>query len=277
MDVVQRNLFIQYFSNMKIHISVVANTKAPLTWREINFTPDYARFYFIRHGEGVIKIQNKLYYPQPGQLYLLPSSVEQSYWAVNDNTFYKYWSHFTLKVGETDLFQLLKLPYMVEVDDTDRLEVLFERLITEYQSTELSAILKMNSLFLNILSYYLDACEQKNLLFYSDSINRLEIVLQYIENHLSENLSLDTLAKLVHLHPNYFIHFFKSIIGLTPIQYTNKIRIEKAKQLLLTTNRTVTEIADEVGCQLIYFSRLFKQQTGAAPSEYRSLSLIKKT
>jgi two-component system response regulator YesN len=63
---------------------------------------------------------------------------------------------------------------------------------------------------------------------------------------------------------------FKEEMDITPITYLNRYRIKEAKRLLATTQRPITEIGFEVGFSSGgYFTRVFKQETGMAPSEYR--------
>ena len=94
-------------------------------------------------------------------------------------------------------------------------------------------------------------------------------VLQYIEEHLAESLTLEQMAQIAHFHPNYFIRIFKQSTGLSPIQYVNRLRIEKAKHYLTFTPMSVSDIADKLGLEISYFSRMFKDHSGFSPSEYR--------
>lgn len=96
---------------------------------------------------------------------------------------------------------------------------------------------------------------------------------QYIDQNYSANLSLDTLAAQVHLSASYFSKLFKREMGENLSTYIQNIRIERAKTLLLTTNKKAYEIADEVGiCDPVYFSKIFKKATGFKPKDYRNRS-----
>ncbi|HEY0827171.1 MAG TPA: AraC family transcriptional regulator [Bacilli bacterium] len=97
-------------------------------------------------------------------------------------------------------------------------------------------------------------------------------MLKYIETRLHENITVDELAKLVHFHPNYFIHFFHKMTGSSPVQYINKQKVERAKQLLSATDLSVTEISERVGFQLYYSSKIFKKAIGSSPTAYRGFT-----
>jgi AraC-like DNA-binding protein len=94
---------------------------------------------------------------------------------------------------------------------------------------------------------------------------------QFIEEHHAEDLSLGMLAKAVNTSTFYFCKMFKKGTGINFTDYLSRIRIEKAKNLLLNPNLRVSEIAYEVGFQsLTHFNRIFKKLAGQSPTEYRS-------
>jgi AraC-like DNA-binding protein len=83
-------------------------------------------------------------------------------------------------------------------------------------------------------------------------------------------LSLGQVAKAVNTSTFYFCKMFKKATGLNFTDYVSRLRIEKAKNLLLNRNLRVSEIAYEVGFQsLTHFNRVFKRIMGQSPTEYR--------
>ena len=93
----------------------------------------------------------------------------------------------------------------------------------------------------------------------------------FIHEHQSEDLSLGQVAKAVNTSTFYFCKMFKKATGLNFTDYLSRVRIEKAKNLLLNPNLRISEIAYEVGFQsLTHFNRVFKKIVGQSPTEYRS-------
>jgi AraC-like DNA-binding protein/ligand-binding sensor protein len=93
---------------------------------------------------------------------------------------------------------------------------------------------------------------------------------QFIEEHLTEDLSLGQVAKAVHASVFYFCKMFKKGAGLNFTEFVSRTRVEKSKNLLLNPNLRVSEIAYEVGFQsLTHFNRVFKKVVGESPTEYR--------
>lgn len=93
---------------------------------------------------------------------------------------------------------------------------------------------------------------------------------QYIHEHQANDLSLGEVAKAVNTSTFYFCKMFKKATGLNFTDYLSRVRIEKAKNLLINPNLRVSEIAYEVGFQsLTHFNRVFRKMVGQSPTEYR--------
>lgn len=94
---------------------------------------------------------------------------------------------------------------------------------------------------------------------------------EFIRENQSEDLSLGQVAKAVNTSTFYFCKMFKKVTGLNFTDYLSRLRVEKAKNLLLNPNLRISEIAYEVGFQsLTHFNRVFKKIVGQAPTEYRA-------
>jgi AraC-like DNA-binding protein/ligand-binding sensor protein len=94
---------------------------------------------------------------------------------------------------------------------------------------------------------------------------------QYIQEHQANDLSLGEVARAVNTSTYYFCKMFKKATGLNFTDYLSRVRIEKAKNLLINPNLRVSEIAYEVGFQsLTHFNRVFRKMVGHCPTEYRA-------
>lgn len=111
------------------------------------------------------------------------------------------------------------------------------------------------------------------------STNRRTVnqIIEYIRNNYQEKaLCLETIAKNVHLTPTYVSAMFKKENNINISDYIIKIRIERAKYLLIMTDMKTYEISEEIGyVNSQYFSVLFKRNTGTSPTEYRQRAGIK--
>ena len=95
-------------------------------------------------------------------------------------------------------------------------------------------------------------------------------VMAYIHEHYADPMSRTDLARQVALSEDYLTACFRKELGVTPITYINRFRINQAQQLLLDTDKSITEIALDVGfSDSSYFSRVFRREVGLSPTDYR--------
>ncbi|WP_226577727.1 response regulator transcription factor [Halobacillus litoralis] len=104
-----------------------------------------------------------------------------------------------------------------------------------------------------------------------ENVRRL---LEHIEDHYAEPLSLTTLANCFHFNPSYLSSYFSTHLKVGFVDYLNKVRIEKAKQILETTKKNIGEVSEMVGySDPSYFCKVFKRVAGSSPGKYRKKAL----
>ncbi|UQZ81456.1 HTH-type transcriptional activator Btr [Paenibacillus konkukensis] len=95
--------------------------------------------------------------------------------------------------------------------------------------------------------------------------------INYIFNHLYEDITLAGLAGMAGLHPNYLSQLFKKELGLSVSEYIQKEKIEEAKKLLRLSSLTLAEICSRLNFNdQSYFTKVFKKYAHATPKQYRS-------
>ena len=100
-------------------------------------------------------------------------------------------------------------------------------------------------------------------------------ITRYLQEHMGEDLSLNSLAEEFHLNSGYISQLFKSEIGVGFLSYLTGIRIEQAKKLLLSTDLSVTEISSRVGYgDYRVFTKVFKKTESVTPTRFRREFLI---
>ncbi|GGG68006.1 AraC family transcriptional regulator [Paenibacillus radicis (ex Gao et al. 2016)] len=267
-----RNMAIQQMvANMQVHIWEARKQQCWPEWRDIDYTPSYNKLYYILEGEGWLKIGDHELYPTPGQLILMPAHIQQSYSTISDKPFLKHWCHFSATVGNSDVFQWLDVPYCYDSLDPAIMKELFGQLSEANMQSSVTARLKEKSVLLDILSRIIELEPIHILQNKTDEMERLSVIQQYIENHLHEEVTVERMAAVLHLHPNYFIKYFKRHFGIPPLRYMNLKRMDKAKLMLQTTSSSIKEIALSTGFDdANYFSKIFRKEVGYSPSEYRS-------
>lgn len=104
----------------------------------------------------------------------------------------------------------------------------------------------------------------------SAAVRRLAPVFAYIDEHFDQPLSLEELGNTVNLNPSYLCRLFKRTLGSTISHYLNFVRIHEAENLLLCSEKSITEIGFATGfADPVYFDRVFKRFNGCTPTSYR--------
>jgi AraC family transcriptional regulator len=108
-------------------------------------------------------------------------------------------------------------------------------------------------------------------------VHKIQRALAFIDSHLGDDLKLSCMAEALCVSPHHFAHVFRQAIGVTPHQYVIRRRVERAKELLDTTDLPIVEIALSVGCaNQSHFSALFHRATGLTPNAYRAAQQAKR-
>lgn len=99
---------------------------------------------------------------------------------------------------------------------------------------------------------------------------RTKTMLQFIQNNFQENLEISQIAASASISVSECLRCFRHTIDQTPIQYVRQYRIQKAAELLSDPTHSISDIAHQCGFQeMSYFSKIFRNQIGCTPSEYR--------
>lgn len=99
---------------------------------------------------------------------------------------------------------------------------------------------------------------------------RIKLMLQYIQEHYNGELTLAQIAGSANISENECLRCFRRMLSCTPIQYVKQMRIQKAAELLVSTNRKISDIGVECGFQeMSYFAKIFRTLTGNTPGAFR--------
>lgn len=103
----------------------------------------------------------------------------------------------------------------------------------------------------------------------------IELAIKYLEVHCTEAITLNQVAGHLFLNPSYFSKIFHEKTGETFSKYLIRLRMEKAKNLLKVSTLKIYEVAEQVGYQdFRHFVKLFKDQEGMTPAQYRDLGVL---
>jgi len=260
---------------------------ADWNWRDVR--SPFSRLYYVAEGTARILLPDGQQTLRAGFLYYIPAFTTHSY--VCGGLFTHYYVHIYENdtSGESPL-DSLSLPTEVEANALDAR--LVERLCEinpslrlqssdpatyDNQPTLLRNIARSTQLVLGqqvesagiifqLLSRFIECATPKD----AASDSRIQQVLRHIRRHIYEPLTVPALADVACLSASHLIRLFRKETGLTPLQYVNIKKMEKAQLMLLTSDTPVKNIILQLGfSDPSYFDRLFRRQVGMTPVQYR--------
>ena len=127
---------------------------------------------------------------------------------------------------------------------------------------------ELESYYLQFFTNISDILWEKGIYAIDDVIEKTKI---YIQKNYYKNLTVELLSCFFYMSRSYLSHLFKETTGEKFVDYLNDIRIEKAKQLLRTTDKKMYQSAKSVGYDNVkYFFRVFKKREHMTPEQYRN-------
>ena len=250
----------------RVHTTPVIETPHPEgrnDYQLLYIAAGKGEFYFKGSKEPTVVTKGNMILFRPGepQVYY--------YYAVDKTEV--YWVHFTgWKVEE--YLERYELPHHKNVfytGVTPDYPWIYNQMIRELQLQRVNyedmISLYMHHIFITINRYIKEGRETK-----SDNINDIERAAHYFKDNYNKQISIEQYAEEHLMSVNWFIHSFKSVMKMSPMQYIISLRIATAKGYLENSTKNIAEISNEVGYEnALYFSRLFRKYTGMTPTEYR--------
>ena len=189
-----------------------------------------------------------------------------------------YYIHMIVNEGQL-MDILTTLPNYIDLSNTnsDQIKEIFISLSEHYNTGIVSDDILLQSLILKLI-YILSENSASVIKSTPKSNNRttIERTLEYINNNLSSDLTLEELANAANYNTIYFHKLFKASTGKTLHEYIEAQRIKKSINLLISTDMTLTQIAYECGfSSQSYFSYAFKRRMGTSPRDYAKKIVVR--
>lgn len=259
-----------------------------------NLKPDYpvvtthwheeAEFTLITAGQALYQIDLTEYPVEAGDLLFIPPLVLhsislQEYPKISSET-YVFHMNF-LGGNSTDICstryltplmnQEFSMPYLIKPEHPAyaSLRKIFNQINSLYGEAVTGYELALKSLFLQAI-FLLLQYSKRNLSSGTDtSSDKLKQVLDYIETHYAQNITISELAKLCYFSDYHFMRFFKKHMNMTCVEYINNLRLEKSVELFEQGNTSILDVSLSTGFHnLSYFHKVFKRKYHMTPKSF---------
>ncbi len=281
---------IELLKNISFNLSSVAHCRVGEEWNYKNIISSFTRLYLVTEGKASIYIGEKRMDLKRGYLYLVPSFKHCSY--LCEGNMEHYYATFNVQLPDNlSIYQLFKFKYELEAgaEHYEYFKKLYEinpnmalpakdpRIYQRVNSKSWNHTIKdaqrsltSSGLLYLLLSKFIGVSKMD---MEKGGSSNILLTIKYIHSNLNEDLTVSQLAELSCLSVGHFSRRFKQLTQLTPLDYINKQRIEKAQLLLNTTSQLCAEIAETCGYKSnAYFCKIFKKYIGQSPGEYRNNS-----
>lgn len=235
---------------------------------------DYQILY-VASGEVEIFHKGELIKVGQGNIFIYRPKESQVYKYYSKSNPEVYWVHFS--GNEIDKFLLEagieENDFIIDTGIGTTLNMYYKQIISELQLQK-SGYMEAVTLYLRLLILHISRSKLQN---NNEKKNMLasEKAIQYFNEFFNQDINIEVYAKENFMSVSWFIRTFKARTGLSPLQYITNNRMSCAKDLLMNTPLTVTEISNLVGySDALYFSRAFKKHAGVSPLKYRN-SILK--
>ncbi|HEU5122746.1 MAG TPA: AraC family transcriptional regulator [Verrucomicrobiae bacterium] len=278
---------------LDLRVLAVQRTEAGRWWNFRHVISPFSRLWLILEGQATVTHHGRKFILKPGQAHLVPP------FTLHDCSCSKRFNHFHLHFVArlptgVDLFSLLDHPFQIPAGPDvlkhfQRLEVLYpdrklpcydpaeeayrrQPLAIEQEERAVPAVDRFEGagILMLLLTPFLRGARAHQGV-HARATQQFLAVQEYIQAHMSGRICLRDLANAVQLHPTYFSDRFKEVVGVRPLEYLMRRRIERAQYLMLTSRASIKQIAVEVGIpDAAYFTRAFTRLCGKNPKEYRA-------
>ncbi|MDF2941916.1 MAG: hypothetical protein K0S01_774 [Herbinix sp.] len=201
-----------------------------------------------------------------------------------DFTAEKYYLNGTFSSEEINFIEKLKqrpdyavsefyFPTLIHNVNLDKLQPMFKEMYFVSHQPDITSKLMVKSLFLGIIASILyDRFTSTGAQKDHYHIKTIQHAIEYMKVHSANDLNTANMSKYCGLSPKYFGALFKEVTGLSMNGYLLELRMQHAKKLLLTSDQTLEQLANEVGIHdVYYFTKLFKKSEGITPGKYRRM------
>ena len=253
-------------------------------YKEYRESHDFWELCYVKKGEIVLELENKRHTIGERQLFLIPPNAYHSYTPKNKDSraFVVCFESFSdilysissvlFTLDDDHVYLLDKMIYEAEhtfkTNDDDLLEVIASPNFGGKQ-----AIILLLEYLMISLTRQLSIDEHSKLVLLRDKhfyLDFVKLIIAFLRENVREKLTLNDICKKMNCSRSFACRVFKEQTGDTLFSYFNKLKIEEAKNMLLETDMSISDISYSLGFEeLKYFDYLFKKHVGDTPNSYR--------
>lgn len=265
------NLENKVLPQISFRLLSISSSKYEEDWSSFPHSHYFTEIFFIKSGSGRVQIENESFPVKENSLVLIGSQVLHTEYSNPDSPL----DYYVLGVEGLKINTNKPIEYSIVNSASNAVSIrhCFESILQEMHN-KLEGYEEICQHYLAILILLI--CRKDHVSYEvtnSQNISReCRKVKNYIESNYHDKITLDSLAANCNLTKYYLSHKFSELYRKSPMSYLTEVRLASAKDLLLTTNHSIEEIASTTGfSSSSYFSQTFQKHYQMPPQQYRKM------
>lgn len=268
-------------NNLYFHIHYCNHRESYQDWHNKNKLImrriKHHELFLVVGGKGYVTVENKKHYVKTGMLFyfkpdiihIIEPNLEKPIKFLSVHFSFVHVNYYDNKWTLTEETGALKFNPMQELKDYYSILSTFRKLV-ETWDIKLPSYEFVCKTILQQLIFEIRDTLKRNTANYAVTI-KVKKIIKYMNENINSVITLNCLSKLVDLSPAYLSRIFKESTGYSVIEFFNKMKIDKAKELISGGDKKIKEVSQSLGFKdEFYFSRLFKKIEGVSPKEFYS-------
>lgn len=278
--------FLIYDAQLPFTAFVNNGIDAPVHWH------NYIELLYVISGQAVITVDSEKYPIFPNDFLIVNAHEVHNAKFSKDIPTEVLVIQFETNVLNPNLGSLFESKYVIpflqkevmyskclQLEEESSVKALLTEILEEFGSKKPGYEFNVKGNIYKVFSWLI-RCKHINFKrdssFNTPELLRFKPLFEYIESNYSKEISNETAAEMVYLSYHHFCRLFKKVTGKTFIEYLNFVRLSEAEKLLISTSKSISQIANEVGLNVSYFNRIFRKAKGLSPLLYKKQNSIRK-
>lgn len=259
----------QNFQKLNTKLLYISMSEYQGDWNSIPHTHNFSELFYVVNGTGAFYIDRETYPISSNDLVIISPNTEhteQSYNAAPLEYIVLGIEGIAFLDSDTDNSKII-YNYSQKTELLNLLNLILEEVQAEQFGYNLVCQHLLDVLLIQVIRSQKLVPVQINSVKMTKECGQIK---RYLDSNYSENITLDFLAERAHVNKYYLVHAFTKYTGLSPIHYLNQKRLQVGRELLVSTDYSISQIAQSLGfSSQSYFSQVFRKEHHMTPNDYR--------
>lgn len=257
------------FQKLNSRLLYISHSRYQGDWKSIPHTHPFTELFYVVSGRGTFLLDHETYPIGAGDLVIVPPGSEHTEQSLNPSPM----EYIVLGIdgitflGTEQASSQILYHYSKKTELLNLLDLILQEVRTKETGYDLACQHLLDLVIIQMIRQFrLVPAPISSSKMTKECIQ----IKNYLDSNYSDHITLESLAKKAHMNKYYLVHAFSRYAGESPMQYLNAKRLQIGRELLLSTDYSIAQVASSVGfSSQSYFSQVFRKESGISPMRYR--------